>query len=300
MDQVQIGDFSLTRVEEWRGAFVPPAELFTGYDPALFAAHAEAFAGRYYDPESGRILALLQSWVLRAGGRTIVFDTGAGNAKQRPGIPLFGGLDTPFLSRLQDAGFAPEDIDLVICSHLHIDHVGWNTRLADGGDWLPTFPRARYLFSETEARYWNPAGDGPRPSATGAAVNAGVFEDSVAPLLARGLVDFVGPGDRIGDGLSLIGVPGHTPGHLALRAESRGDVAYFVGDVLHHPIQIYAPDWNSIFCEDAVAARASRRRVLAAAADDNALLIPAHFGGGHMTRVARRDDGFVALDVEGN
>jgi hypothetical protein len=142
---LRIGDVRVHHVEEWQGNFLPPSVFFVGYDEAQFRSFASGLTPQYYRDDADSIYAFLQSWILEVDGLTLLYDTGAGNAKERPGIPLFGGLDTPFLTRMAAAGFAPEDIDIVICSHLHIDHVGWNTQL-HAGRWVPTFPNARYLF----------------------------------------------------------------------------------------------------------------------------------------------------------
>jgi glyoxylase-like metal-dependent hydrolase (beta-lactamase superfamily II) len=245
----------------------------------------------YLDPATDAIEARLQSWVIELDGVTVLIDTGAGNDKERPGLPVFGQLRTPFLERLAAAGFTPEAIDLVICTHLHVDHVGWNTRLVDG-EWRPTFPRATYVFPEADAEYWDPRNAGRYPPHVGAAVNAGFFEDSVRPILDAGRARLVGAAAEVGPGLQLAAAPGHTPGSQTITLESGGEVAIFCGDIVHHPLQILNPDWNSIFCEDPPLARATRRRVLERAAAHSARLVPAHFAGQHTVRVERSGDGF--------
>ena len=291
MPAFTIGDIRVHHVEEWQGAFAAPSELFADFDAALFATFSAELPGDMYLAADDAIYAFLQSWVLERDGLVVLYDTGAGNAKERPGIPLFGNLQTPFLERLASAGFAPEDIDVVINSHLHIDHVGWNTRLADGR-WVPTFPNARYLFSAVDREYWDPAGAGARPSGVGQAVNSNVFEDSVQPLLEAGLAELVDDGHEVAPGMHLHLYPGHTPGHLVLSVENGGESALFVGDILHHPAQVFCPQWNSVYCENPQAARSSRRRVLERAADTGARVVPAHFGGVHYAWVERADGGF--------
>jgi glyoxylase-like metal-dependent hydrolase (beta-lactamase superfamily II) len=287
-DRFGIGGFSVTRVEEWRGRFSPPEHLFADYAEADFKPHVAEFTPDYLD--QGMIVGLLQSFIIEADGRTILFDTGAGNDKDRPALPIFGGLDTPFLERMAAAGFDPGAIDLVVCSHLHIDHVGWNTRKA-GSEWIPTFPNATYVFPEEDFRVWNP--EGPLfATMRGAGVNAGVFEDSVAPIVDSGRYELAGDGHRLGAGLTLRATPGHTPGLLSLHVKNGGESALFVGDVLHHPTQIYHPTWNSVFCEDAEQARASRHGVLELAADTGARLVPAHFAGLTSVFVERQGSGF--------
>lgn len=286
------GDFSVHNIEEWQGEFASPEQLFAEFDAREFARFVEQIPHAYYRPESNSLYAFLQSWVIRAGDLTILYDTGAGNHKQRPGIPVFGQLDTPFLANLAAEGFQPEDIDIVICSHLHIDHVGWNTRL-QGQDWVPTFPNARYLFPRIDREYWDPGSSkAPRPSTVGAQVNSNVFEDSVQPILDAGLAQLVDDGHIVAPGITLTSHPGHTPGHLVLHLDNGGEQALFVGDILHHPAQVFQPDWNSVYCEDPAAARASRRGILALAAGTGARLVPAHFGGAHFVWVEQHGESF--------
>lgn len=294
MHAFSVGDARVHHIEEWQGSFLPPSEMFVGYDEETFRRYAAEFTPDYYRVDEDRYYGFLQSWLLEVDGLKVLYDTGAGNDKQRPGIPIFGGLKTPFLERFRQAGFQPDEIDLVICSHLHIDHVGWNTRLRDGR-WVPTFPNARYVFSLIDRDYWDPAGTGSRPTPTGSHVNQGVFEDSVQPLLEAAQVDLVEDGHQVSSSLILDLAPGHTPGHLVLRVDSQGEHALFVGDILHHPIQVRRPEWNSIFCEDPASARQTRRRVLEQAVETRALVVPAHFGGAHSCRVERRGNELVPL-----
>jgi glyoxylase-like metal-dependent hydrolase (beta-lactamase superfamily II) len=287
-DSFRIGDIRVSRIEEWQGRFAPPAGLFAGYEEAAFAPHRQAFTPDYLLDEM--IYGFLQTWVLEVAGKTILFDTGAGNDKDRPGIPIFGNLQTDFLQRLERAGFDRNSVDMVICSHLHIDHVGWNT-VKEGERWVPTFPNAQYILPEVDRLAWNPAGE-TYGSMRGAGVNAGVFEDSVQPIIDAGLAQFVSDGDEVGPGLVLRSAPGHTPGHMLLDVTSGADRALFVGDIMHHPMQIYRPDWNSVYCEDSDHARDSRRRVLELASQSRARVVPAHFGGLHSVFVDRDESGF--------
>ena len=293
MDKFSVGTARVTRIEEWRGAFLTPELLFAGFNADHYAETRDAIAPAYLDHATDAIQARIQSWVIEADGRTILFDTGCGNHKVRPGIPVFDNLDTDFLARLAAAGFAPDTIDLVVCSHLHVDHVGWNTILVDG-DWQPTFTNARYVFPAPDVEYWDPDNRHNFPDMIGEAVNQGFFNDSVRPILDRRLAQIVSGSVEIADGVRLDPNPGHTPGCQTLTLSDGGETAMFVGDVLHHPLQILNPDWNSIFCEDAAQARAARRHVLARAAAEDAILVPAHFAGDHAVRIAATPAGFRA------
>jgi glyoxylase-like metal-dependent hydrolase (beta-lactamase superfamily II) len=291
MDRFELGSATIHRIEEWRGNFAAPQDLLEGCTPQAFAPYRQMFAPGYYDPANDMLYAFLQSWLLEIDGLRILIDTGAGNDKQRPGIPVFGNLQSDYLANLEQAGFTPDDIDVVICTHLHIDHVGWNTRL-DAGGWTPAFRRARYLFPAIDEEFWNPANAARFPVQKGRAVNACVYEDSVAPVIAAGQAQLVQANHRLSAGVMLLPAPGHTPGHLVVHAQSDSRHALFVGDVLHHPVQVLHPEWNSVYCEDAGQARRSRIEVLQRAADLDALLFPAHFGGMHACRVRRHGQGF--------
>lgn len=297
MDKLRVGNALVSRVEEWSGGFSSADFLFADYEEQAWKRREDEFVPEFYLPDEGKIFGVLQSWVIDTGDRRILFDTGAGNDKDRPGIPIFGNLETDFLARLERAGYQPEDMDLVVCSHLHIDHVGWNTRMVDGR-WEPTFRNAQYVMPEADRDYWDPRGTGARPSEQGAFVNSGVFEDSVQPIIDLDRVTWADDGHEIAPGMTLRSRPGHTPGQMSLELDSDGHSALFVGDIVHHPMQIHRPDWNSRFCEDPDQARVSRRTVLDHAADCGALLIPAHFGGEHVVRVEREGTDFRPIYVK--
>ena len=288
-ETIEIGAVSVTRVMEWEGLFSPGTQLIPDSDDEFWRSERDLLVPDHFDPEAGLIRACLQTFVLRSEGRTILVDTGAGDGKERPYIPVFGHLETGFLGRLASAGVQPEDVDVVVNTHVHIDHVGWNTFLRDR-EWVPTFPNARYVFSKADFEFWNPLNGHERH---GALVNQNMFEDSVAPVANAGLADpWEGDTFQLDANLTLELAPGHTPGLSVLRLESEGERAVFVGDLLHSPAQILHPDWNSCFCEDAAMARTSRRRILSRAADENELVIPAHLGGAHAAEVVRKGGDF--------
>jgi glyoxylase-like metal-dependent hydrolase (beta-lactamase superfamily II) len=230
----------------------------------------------------------VHSWLIRAPDRTILVDTCGGNRKTRPLSPRFDQLDTSYLDRLKAAGVTPDDIDMVLLTHLHVDHVGWNTRL-DNGRWVPTFRNARYVVSRTELAAQDPArGAKAKPPEANRP-----FVDSVQPILDAGLMDVMEGDERLAEGFDLMPIPGHTPGMIALRVRSRGEEALFAGDIAHQPVQIAQPDWSTKYCADPAQAAASRRRVLAQCADSNALLCPVHFGWPYCGRIARQGAGFA-------
>ncbi|MEU7414839.1 MBL fold metallo-hydrolase [Streptomyces sp. NPDC042638] len=210
------------------------------------------------------------SFAVEAGGLRIVVDTGIGNAKPRAN-PAWNGLDTDFLGRLAAAGFPPESVDLVITTHLHTDHVGWNTRLA-GEDWVPTFPNARYLTSRTEWDHW---------AATDLdEARRQMFRDSVTPIRDAGqydLVDVHAQGYEVAQGVLLIPAPGHTPGQVAVELRGSDRRALITGDSIHHPVQLSHPHVNSCVDIDPAQAVCTRARLLDALADTDALLLGSHF-----------------------
>jgi glyoxylase-like metal-dependent hydrolase (beta-lactamase superfamily II) len=275
MHRWQIGDVRITRVQEleapglhWLLPDAIPENLKT--IPWL--------APDFVD-ERGEALASVHALVVEAPGRRIVVDTCVGNDKERP-IPPWNLRQGPFLKDLEAAGFAPESIDTVLCTHLHVDHVGWNTRLVEGR-WLPTFPRARYLLGRTEWAHWSADGD---------SLTQTILADSVRPVFDADLVDLVDSDHRISDEVWLEPTPGHTPGHVSVRIASRGEQAVITGDLMHHPCQMARPDWCAIADSDPEQALATRRSFLERYADTPTLVIGTHFAGPTAGRIVRDAD----------
>lgn len=287
-ETIVLGDVEITRVHEAPRMGLPRTAVFPDVDEQVWRRHEDWLAPDFWDTGADEFVAAVQTWVLRSGGATILVDTGVGNGKSRPGMPAFHGLDTPYLANLAAAGVAPEDVDLVVTTHVHGDHVGWNTRLVDGA-WVPTFPNARYLTSGPDLDYWDPANG--HTTRSGERM-AGVFEDSVAPVIAAGQVQRWDGGFEVDARLRLEPAPGHTPGAAVLWLHSGTDRAAFVGDLLHTPLQIAEPHVCPCFDEDEGTARTSRRRVLEEVADTNSLLLPAHFPAAGALEIARSGSGF--------
>ncbi|MCK2238469.1 MULTISPECIES: MBL fold metallo-hydrolase [unclassified Crossiella] len=294
MSTITLGDVEISRVTEWHGPFAPTATLFPTLSRDHWQANSSWLSPDHWDPATDMYLARTQSWVLRSEGRIILVDTGIGDDKERR-VPAFHHLRTGFLDRLAAAGVRPEDVDLVVNTHAHADHVGWNTRLHHG-EWIPTFPNAQYLLSTPENTFANPANNSPRHSPFGGAArdDAQIHLDSIAPLQHTGqLSTWDGPTHRIDANLTLELAPGHTPGSAVLRLASGTDRALFIGDIAHTPLQLIEPDHEPCLSEDEPAAIATRRRLLAEAADTNALIIPAHFGGSGAAEVTRDGSKFA-------
>jgi glyoxylase-like metal-dependent hydrolase (beta-lactamase superfamily II) len=291
MQDRHIGDVRVTRIEEQMGPGFPAKDFFPEFDAEVFAAEAKWLAPNYYQPESGKLVTSLHSWLVRTGKYTILVDSCSGNHKPRPGMPRFDMLNTKYLERLREAGVEPEQIDFVMCTHLHVDHVGWNTRL-DNGKWVPTFPNAKYVMSKTDHDFWAAEAKLPKTEA----FIRNTYNDSVLPVVEAKKAEFVAGGEHEMCGCFRIKpAPGHTPGQIRLDLESRGKRAIFSGDALHNPVQVPVWNWNSVFCEDRDLARKTRHTLLADCVEQGALLMPAHFAPPHAAYIKSKGDGF-ALD----
>ncbi|MFJ2651453.1 MBL fold metallo-hydrolase [Streptomyces sp. NPDC087420] len=287
-NDLTLGGVTLTRIEETHGPIMPADQFFPDLPEQAWKDHRESLVPDHLGADDTMVHVAMQTWLLRSGGRTILVDTGVGNNKSRPAVGAWDHLELDYLGNLERAGVRPEDVDLVVNTHLHVDHVGWNTRLVDGA-WVPTFANATYLMPKVDFEFWNPA-DNP---AVAGGVNENVFEDSVAPVHAAGQVRLWEGSHTIDEHLRLEAAPGHTPGSSVLKLISGDERALLAGDLLHTPLQIAHPDHNSCFCEDPARARTTRRRLLGWAADVNALVLPAHFSGHSALEVERTDSGFA-------
>jgi glyoxylase-like metal-dependent hydrolase (beta-lactamase superfamily II) len=230
---------------------------------------------RFVSP-AGELCMNIQMLVIETPARRMVVDTCIGNDKTIA-LEDWAHLQLPFLDDLVAMGHAPDSIDTVICTHLHVDHVGWNTRKVDGR-WRPTFANARYLMVENEFEHWRALEDDPFGE---------VFHESIAPVFDAGLVDLVAADHDVGDGIRLEPTPGHTPGHVSVHVTSRGEEAVITGDLMHHPCQIARPDWSTPFDTDVAQARATRRAFLERYADRPVLVLGTHFAdpvGGRLVR----------------
>jgi glyoxylase-like metal-dependent hydrolase (beta-lactamase superfamily II) len=229
----------------------------------------------HYATAEGRLKLSIHSLVVETPTRRIVVDTGLGNDKQGRSIPTWNNRQGPFLDDLTAAGFPPDSIDTVLCTHLHVDHVGWNTRLV-GGRWVPTFVNARYVFGQTEYAYWRDHSTAPDKAA--------IFHDSVAPIVEAGKADLVASDTAISEEITLIPTPGHSPGHVSLHIRSAGEEGLLTGDVAHHPCQMAHLDWSSTADSDPSKSAATRRELFSRFADRPVLVIGGHFDAGHIKR----------------
>lgn len=229
----------------------------------------------HFANDEGRLKMSIHSLLLETPEHRIIVDTGLGNDKQGRNVPAWNNRQDPFLEKLTAAGLAPESIDTVLCTHLHVDHVGWNTKLVDG-TWLPTFANARYVFGRTEFDYWRDHSSDP--------AHAAVFADSVKPIADAGKAELVADDIRLTDEITLIPTPGHSPGHMSVHIRSGGEQGLLTGDVAHHPCQMHHLDWSATVDTDPKQSADTRRELFSRFADTPTLVIGGHFGAGHIVR----------------
>jgi len=229
----------------------------------------------HFATEEGRLKMSIHSLVVETGKHRIVVDTGLGNDKEGRLAPSWNNRKTPFLESMTAAGFPPDSIDTVLCTHLHVDHVGWNTRLIDG-TWVPTFPNARYLFGRTEYEHWRDHSDTEDKIA--------VFKDSVQPIVDAGRAELIPSDFRLTQEITLLPTPGHSPGHMSILIKSGGEEALLAGDVAHHPCQMAHLAWSSTADSDPAQSPVTRRALFSRFADTPTLVIGGHFDAGHIKR----------------
>lgn len=276
----KIGDVKVTRVVELVNVRLPN---FVFLDLTPEAVSEQEWLCPHHAREGGLLVSHTQSFIVDDGEIRIIVDTCVGNHKPRRNS-AWNDLNLPFLDRLCEAGYPPESIDLVLCTHMHVDHVGWNTRMS-GGRWVPTFPGARYLFARSEWKHWTAEasadinGDVTQHVAQNILEARAVYADSVQPIVDAGLDVLVDPFQQLTPHVWLEPTPGHTPGHVSVHIRSRGQHAVITGDMMHHPIQCTLPDTSSTFDFDMVQARATRREFLKRHADGPSLVFGTHFAG---------------------
>ena len=262
----KVGDVEVTRLVEVNAHTDPLSVLLKEGSPELMKKYAWLFP-HFATPE-GDMKISFQCFVVKTQNRRIMIDTCIGNDRWRV-YDIFTNMHTTFLEDLARAGCPPETIDTVLCTHLHFDHVGWNTHKV-GDKWVPTFPNARYLFGKTEWEHWNRH---PRDGS----VEAQHLVDSIQPVLDAGLADFIDPDHRICEEIRLESSPGHTPGHVHAVINSRGQQAVITGDLMHHPVQFAVPGMLTNFCMDAERACRTRSDFIRKYEDRKALIIGSHF-----------------------
>jgi glyoxylase-like metal-dependent hydrolase (beta-lactamase superfamily II) len=274
----KIGDVEVWRLLDLHGPFLMPEEMFPTAGPDIKAAF-ETHAPDSLCPQSGRVILPVQGFLLKTPTHTILVDSCIGNDKTVPAFPDWNQRsDTRFLASLAAAGLGVEDVDYVLCTHLHTDHVGWNTRLIDGR-WVPTFPNARYLMPLADEAFHHER-------------QSDLYRESVLPVIEAGQVELVSAGHMLGDHVTLVPTPGHTPGHVSIRVNSGDQSALITGDALHSTVQCWHPEWHFKFDSDAEMAVTSRRRLLEDASESRCVVLGSHFALPSIGRVAEEHGAF--------
>ena len=274
----KIGDVEIWRILEINGPFRSPEELFPSGGPEVGRIISELVPDQIC-ASTGKLILPIQGFLLKTPSHVILVDSCVGNDKTVPGNPDWHKRsNTRFLSALKAAGVSPQDIDYVLCTHLHTDHVGWNTRL-DNGRWVPTFPNARYLVPEADEAFHRKE-------------NGNLYRESVLPVIECGQAEFVTDGHRLGDHVELVSTPGHTPGHVSVLIRSGTLEALITGDAIHTSAQCSHPDWHFKYDADGEMAAKSRRRLLENASQRNCRVIGSHFLLPSIGRVHAHKDAF--------
>ena len=282
MKTIQIGDVTITSIVERAGPWRKPADMFLDYNEEVAAEHLKTMDPVVFDAASGKMFITYQTFVVRTPKHTILVDTCTGEDK---GFPAPMDFDkTPWLDGFKASGLKFDDVDYVFCTHLHIDHCGWNTVLRDGR-WVPTFPKAKYVFHKREYDAWeaaNAAGD-PRGN---------VFRMNCLPIVEAGQALLVDDDYSLDDLVTLSPTPGHSPHHCCVNIFSKGQRAVVTGDMMHHALQCREPEWSTVFCTDPKQAARSRCGFLASVADTDTIILPIHFPSPTAGRIEADGDRF--------
>jgi glyoxylase-like metal-dependent hydrolase (beta-lactamase superfamily II) len=278
-----VGDLTIHRVIEQETSFLAALELLPGLTPKLLAEHRTWMRQAKALDDNDVLLLCFQSYVVETPHHTILIDSCIGNDKPRLRPKWNMKTDDTYMRGLAAAGFSIEDIDYVMCTHLHVDHVGWNTRL-ENGRWVPTFPNARYVFAKDEFDYW---------SAQNAGAAVPQFVDSVLPVVEAKRHEIVGGDFAIGEHARILPTPGHTPGHVAFTFGRGRDEAVFSGDLMHSPLQTRHPELSVKFDVDQAQAAVTRRNFLERYCDTDTLCCTAHFPSPSVGKIRRKGSGFT-------
>jgi glyoxylase-like metal-dependent hydrolase (beta-lactamase superfamily II) len=285
---VRFGTIDVHRVADMEHVQLPPARGFPDLAPDALREHARRLGSQMVDPDTLNLLISFHTYVVRTGGRTILVDTCVGNDKDRPRRAEWHRRQAGFLDSLRAVGVRPEDVDVVMCTHLHADHVGWNTRLVNG-KWVPTFHNARYLMAETEYRYL-----AEQVRRHGQDVFHGCHADSVLPVVESGQAEMVATDHRVEAGIHTEWAPGHTPGSVLIHIEDGGGHGICTGDLIHHPFQLACPHLPTSYCTDPAQAAARRVALCEQYADTASRVLTAHFPAPSAGRIVR-DGGAYAF-----
>jgi glyoxylase-like metal-dependent hydrolase (beta-lactamase superfamily II) len=286
-----VGDIRIDRVLEVEQPYFELGFLLPGAPADLIAENADWLKPHFVDPADGRLILAFQTFVIRTGRHTILVDTCTGNDKERPQRPNWHRQKHDYLGRLRAIGVAPEDVDFVFCTHLHADHVGWNTKL-ENGRWVPTFPKARYVFAKREYEHWEKV-HREIVATGGEPLSHGSFADSVLPVVEAKRAVLVAEDHEFETGVHLAPAYGHTPGNCVLHARSNGAHAVFIGDVMHTAVQLADPALSSRFCSDPAESARTRAALVERHAETDTVVLACHFPTPVAGRIRRNRTGFA-------
>jgi glyoxylase-like metal-dependent hydrolase (beta-lactamase superfamily II) len=269
METIKLGDVTIARVIEIDRSSFPTASMLPDSTSAEIAAHHHWLKPHFFDERTGDLASRIQTYVVRTPRHTILIDTGVGNNKTRAGAPAWHQRRGSYLDDLAALGVTPEQVDFVLCTHLHVDHVGWNTRWQDGR-WMPTFPKAKYVIAGAEWEFWKYENDSGKEE-------SGCIADSVVPVVEAGQALLVDSDFAVDPWLRFEPWIGHTPGHVCVRLTTSAGGAVFSGDLMHRTVQVAESQWSSRFCYDPAQARTTRRAFVERHADSGTLILAGHF-----------------------
>ena len=284
-DSCNIGNLIVSRVVDLERVPFAAELVFPDSNPTVIKQLSKQVGLQHFADITLDLLLSFHSFLIQTKQYNILVDACCGNEKNRPTRPAWHQRNGPFLDNLAICGITPSDIDFVLCTHLHADHVGWNTKLING-EWVPTFPNAQYLFAKKELDYWS-AESQRNPSEP---IMYGSYDDSILPVIKSGQALLVDSDHTIEEGVQLEAAYGHTPGNVIINIESEGDQAILCGDVIHHPLQLLKPTWSTNFCYDPELSRQTRLNLLDRCAGSNIALLPAHFHSPDYGYIERHED----------
>jgi glyoxylase-like metal-dependent hydrolase (beta-lactamase superfamily II) len=288
--RIKLGNITIHRVVEQQAAvFFDAFEFFPTLTKEIWEENRGWLQPKYIDA-AGKVVLCVQSYLVETPHHNILIDSCVGNHKPRPARPMWNMLDSDTYEKsLAATGIGMADIDYVMCTHLHADHVGWNTRL-ENGRWVPTFPKAKYLFADRELEFWT------AKQKEDAAAHPWVT-DSVLPIVQANRAEVVKSNHALNDHVRLFPTPGHTIDHFSVQIGKTGQDAVIAGDMLHSPLQARYPGMGMRVDYDSKQAGITRRNVFARLCDTPTLLCTAHFPSPSTGRIARWGDGFKVVEA---
>ena len=283
-----MGEVLIRRIVDLEDVPFLPTLIFPDAEKEEFHSRAKLLGKRHFSDDLSKLLLSFHSFLIQTTKANILVDTCCGNDKDRPTRPFWHMRRGPFLENLSKVNIKPEDIDYVMCTHLHADHIGWNTKL-ENGTWKPTFPNAEYLFAEKEFRFWKDTIE----SNPLEKFLYGAYDDSILPVISSGQAKIVRNDHDLGSGIFMEPAFGHTPGNIMVNVLSNNFHASLCGDVLHHPIQLFFPKWYTNFCSDPQKAVNTRLNFLKNCANTNTIVLPAHFQSFHYGKIESDENSYI-------